>query len=165
MSESTWTPFNQRFICVPSNPCLIVFINFPGSKEAFVRFAHGISAANATWYSINDIRSDIPSLSSLLETSEENVHAILASIGVGKYTKGGLFKFSSRVMNDFIHQFGIRDTCELTKYKLTGDTSMKWFVRFGTKNLNKSNKSPGTPGQIEHGQIHVKLTWLQNEIR
>eukprot|EP00957_Ditylum_brightwellii_P130288 9938506-Ditylum_brightwellii.AAC.1 len=116
------------------------------SKEAFVRFAHGISAANATWYSVNELQSDIPSLLLLMETSEDNTHAILASTGVGKFTKGGLFRFLATEMNDFMYQFSFRDTCELTKYKVMGQK--KWFLQFGMKNFN-AIKNPGSPAPRE----------------
>ena len=53
------------------------FIYSPGIQEEFVKFFHVIAAADTLGYSANELGNGIPSLPSLLGTSEENNHYML----------------------------------------------------------------------------------------
>ena len=92
-----------------------------------MKFVHGITAGASLWYSVNELGNFIPSLLSLLGTSEENTHYMLVSIGVAPLSNNESFRFLNGKMAELIANFKVMERCDVTSHRAVGHKSRKIF--------------------------------------
>jgi hypothetical protein len=114
-------------------------------ERAFATFLQGASRATAQWYSVEKLSDDIPSMSSLLATPQNNMDRIFELLGFGKTTKTGIFRFKQQKFEVFIVTFNLGNDCELTHHGVVGCQNKKWFIRVGANKL-KTILPPGQKG-------------------
>ena len=68
---------------------------------------------------------------------------IVEYLGFGFFKRGNIFIFSANKFDSFRYHYHLTDICEITKHHVMGQSSKKWFLRLGNKNLSNITK-PGT---------------------
>ena len=127
MPGSNWNKYHQLSTISTSNKYKIFLISTPGTQETFVNFFHGIDAADTSWYSDNEWWNGSPSFLSLLDTSEENTHYMLVSIGVAPLSNNESFRFLNGKMAELIANFKVMERCDVTSHRAVGHKSRKIF--------------------------------------
>ena len=110
----------------------------PTVSHLFATFLHDCRPEISQWYSMKKYHSEIPSLSSLINTSEENLQSILNLCGLGFTTKSGKLCLNVNKIEAFFTTFDLADVCEITRSK-RNTKSPQLFIRIGT------NDKEGTP--------------------
>mmetsp|Transcript_17868 Transcript_17868/g.25188 ORF Transcript_17868/g.25188 Transcript_17868/m.25188 type:complete len:110 (+) Transcript_17868:26-355(+) len=90
------------FYCYYSISYLIGVTLLSGVQKDLVRFVQALAVTKASWYYIQHVADDIPSLSQLLHTSEQETMCTLHLTGTATQSEEGDYQFKASAFKNFV---------------------------------------------------------------